>query len=71
MPMDGILCSNIAEPTSSFRADLLWPSRLGLGNELSNATSDDHNFLIQSPFCLLLDSMEISMSIESNHMPMD
>ena len=37
MTMDGIWCSNIAELTSSGRADLLWPSRPRLGNELGNA----------------------------------
>ena len=37
MPVDGIWCSNIAEPTSSVRADLLWLSRPRLGNELGNA----------------------------------
>ena len=31
-------------------------------------TSDDHNFLVRSTFCTFLDSMEISLSLESNHM---
>ena len=31
-------------------------------------TLDDHNFLVRSPF---LDSMEISLSLESNHIPED
>ena len=30
-------------------------------------TSDDHNFLVRSPFCAFLDSMERSLSLESNH----
>ena len=34
-------------------------------------TSDDHNFLVRSLFCAFLDSMEISLSLESNHMPVD
>ena len=37
MPVDGIWWSNIADPTSSGRDDLLWPSRPRLGNELGNA----------------------------------
>ena len=37
MPVDGIWCSNIADPSSSVRADLLWPSRPCLGNELGSA----------------------------------
>ena len=37
MPVDGIWCSNIAELTSSGRADLLWSSRPRLGNELGSA----------------------------------
>ena len=37
MPVDGILCSNIANPTSSGRANLLWLSRPRLGNDLDNA----------------------------------
>ena len=36
MCVDGIWCSNIAEPTSFGRADLLWPSRPRLRNELGN-----------------------------------
>ena len=31
-------------------------------------TLDDHNFLVRSPFCTFLDSMERYLSIESNHM---
>ena len=27
-------------------------------------TSDDHNFLVQGPFCAFLDSMKIYMSLE-------
>ena len=34
-------------------------------------TSDDHNFLVRSPFQVFLDSMEISLSLESDHIPMD
>ena len=34
-------------------------------------TSDDHNFLVRSPFCVFLESMESSLSLESNHMPVD
>ena len=34
-------------------------------------TSDDHNFLIRSPFKVLLDSMESSLSLEYDHKPMD
>ena len=34
-------------------------------------TSDDNNFLIRSLFCSFLDSMERSLSLESNHMPED
>ena len=30
-------------------------------------TSDDHNFLIRAPFGVFLDSMEISWSLESDH----
>ena len=30
-------------------------------------TSDDHNFLVRSPFCVFLDSMEISLSLESKN----
>ena len=37
MPVDGIWCSNMAEMISSGRADLLWPSRPRLGNELGSA----------------------------------
>ena len=34
-------------------------------------TSDDHNFLTRSPFHSFVDSMERSMSLESNHLPVD
>ena len=34
-------------------------------------TLDDHNFLVRSPFCVFLDSIEIYMSLESNYMHED
>ena len=34
-------------------------------------TSDDHNFLVQSPFQVFLDSMESFLSLESDHMHVD
>ena len=34
-------------------------------------TSDDHNFLVRSSFQVFLDSMESSLSLESDHMPLD
>ena len=34
-------------------------------------TSDDHNFLLRSSFQVFLDSMESSLSLESDHMPVD
>ena len=35
------------------------------------ATSDDHNLLVRSPFQVFLDSMERSLSLESDHMNLD
>ena len=71
MLVDVIWCSNIAEPTSSGRADLPWSSRPRLGNELGNTNFGCHNFLVRSPFCTFLDSMERSRSLESNHILVD
>ena len=34
-------------------------------------TSDDHNFLVRSLFQVLLDSMESSLSLASDYMPLD
>ena len=34
-------------------------------------TSDDHNFLVQSPSQVFLNSMESFLSLESDHMLMD
>ena len=34
-------------------------------------TSDDHNFLVRSPFHVFIDSMERSLSLEYNHIPVD
>ena len=34
-------------------------------------TSDDHNFLVRSPFQVFLDSMESSLSLEFDHIPVD
>ena len=34
-------------------------------------TSDDHNFLVRSPFQVFLNSMESSLSLESDHIPVD
>ena len=65
MPVDGICCTNIAELASSGRADHI------KGMSSASPTSDDHNFLIRSPFCAFLDSMEISLSLECNHVPVD
>ena len=34
-------------------------------------TSDDHSFLVRSPFEVFLDYMEISLSVESDYIPVD
>ena len=34
--------------------------------ELAASTSDGNNFLVQTPICTFLDSMEISLSLEFN-----
>ena len=34
-------------------------------------TSDDHNFLVRSPFQVFLDSKESSLSLESDHIHVD
>ena len=34
-------------------------------------TSDDHNFLVRSLFQVFLHSIERSLSLESDHMPLD
>ena len=34
-------------------------------------TSDDHNFFIQTPFEVFLDSMEIPLCQESRYMPVE
>ena len=34
-------------------------------------TSDGHNFLIQTPFWVFLDSMESLLSQESSHVPLE
>ena len=36
--------------------------------KLAASTSDDHNFLVQTPICAFLDSMESSLSLEFNKM---
>ena len=33
----------------------------------TSSTSDDHNFLVRTPIRVFLDSMEISLSLKSNH----
>ena len=37
----------------------------------AGSTSDDHNFLVRTPISAFLDSMERSLNLESNHMPVN
>ena len=37
----------------------------------ASSTSDGHNFLVRTPICAFLDSMESFLSLESNHMPVN
>ena len=45
--------------------------RLGLAIQVCPPTSDDHNFFVQTPFRVFLDSMEIPLSQDSRHIPVD
>ena len=38
---------------------------------LKPPTLDDHIFLVRTPICTFLDSMESPLSIESDHIPLD
>ena len=52
----------MAEMTSFGRADLV------KGISSAAPTSEDHNFLVQSPFCAFFDYIEFSMSLESKNL---
>ena len=41
---------------------------LGLAIHVRPPTSDDHNFFVRTSFLVFLDSMEIPLSHDSNHM---
>ena len=42
---------------------------MGQTIHVRHQTLDDHNFLVQSLIRMFLDSMERSLSLESDHMP--
>ena len=48
-----------------------WSARTGLVIHVRPPTSDGHNFFVRTPFRVLLDSMEIPLSQNSNHVSVE